>query len=127
MKRQIFVVLLLGLSLCTPRLGWADPSANLLNCLISQVFSDSLSFVYKRGQCSANVCELLRQFLLADGSSADLTRAHVLILDRDGGVLQGSSKTGAFVADYHVVLEYDGKVYDLDFGDAREGVPITDY
>lgn len=116
--------------------AWAKgPSKNSLNCIFGNLYS---SVLFRSGQCDGNICELLRQFVSAEGATADLRRAKILIFNRVSDsrasprtlrayALRDESTKSFPGSDYHVALEYDDRVYDFDFKPADEGMPEKDY
>ncbi|HVE13819.1 MAG TPA: methyltransferase domain-containing protein [Elusimicrobiota bacterium] len=89
------------------------------------------------GDCGRNILRLL-QLLQSDRAGFDLGRARVLFLTRPAEyqfgdplepnlALLGIRKEGSEAATFHIVLEYEGRIYDLSSEKGRHGMPAREY
>lgn len=112
---------LILLCLLTSPPGFGADRKETAACLAA--FSDAFySKLYQPSNCYENVIRLVKRFKRR-GIPFDAKRARIVYIFTPGRRVQGlATRTGPDSWYFHTVLEYEGRVYDLDFTDAPKGV-----
>jgi hypothetical protein len=97
----------------------------VLNCVLDW-FDDH---AYLEGACPSNVCALLEEAETQSHGKVDLKKARVVYVTSDDQTVHAySTRDGAYREwGFHVFLEYEGKVYDLDAWLSFSGIPLETY
>lgn len=108
---------------------------------LAEEFKSTWVSGYKAGQCGQNIMDLLNR---AQAKGIDVSNARIVSFNNDGYLLSVMHRRGAGVPlekpigdirsapgirnfYFHAVLEKDGLIYDYDFGNEPQIVPIQDY
>lgn len=87
---------------------------------------DNPACVYIKSHCATNALNLV-EYARAEVASFDITRAKVIYLKSPVGKIHSFASRGLNDWSFHVIVEYDGLIFDQDMSDRSQPLPVLDY